>query len=258
MQPFSEKASTICEFHLYSSDLGKLGVDAVTAWPTLEESGDQNNCTLDNAKPQDAPTLAIRITYPEGSINPGNPDAPAGGYQFKVAFPNSMLAVGLSYSVYFDDDFEFQKGGKLPGLYGGTSPTGGAEGAGDEGFSARFMWRQHGDGELYGYFPACGGEEKGNKWGLSIGRGNWQFGPGKWVTLEQYIVMNDPERRDGQLYVWADGRLVISCENVQFRNNENFGVDGFYFSTFFGGNESTWASPKTQCALFRDFKIYTK
>lgn len=56
----------------------------------------------------------------------------------------------LKYSVFFPAGFEFVKGGKLPGLYGGKTGCTGGDLAIDC-FSTRLMWREAGQGELYLY-----------------------------------------------------------------------------------------------------------
>ena len=43
------------------------------------------------------------------------------------------------------------KGGKLPGMVGGSHPTGGHPA--DDGFSARLMWRRDGAAVQYVYYP---------------------------------------------------------------------------------------------------------
>lgn len=55
----------------------------------------------------------------------------------------------VSYEVAFDTDFDWVKGGKLPGLRGGNLDgcSGGNQADGDNCFSARLMWRQGGMGE---------------------------------------------------------------------------------------------------------------
>ena len=58
----------------------------------------------------------------------------------------------LFVQIMFGSGFDFVKGGKLPGLFGGgVSCSGGAES--EECFSTRFMWRRDGEGEVYGYLP---------------------------------------------------------------------------------------------------------
>ena len=91
---------------------------------------------------------AIQLLYPVGSINPAN--KPQGGVDI-YANPLPMEDahnVTLEYSVFIDKDFDFVKGGKLPGLYGGHMGCSGGDIA-NECFSTRLMWRPDGAGELY-------------------------------------------------------------------------------------------------------------
>jgi hypothetical protein len=72
---------------------------------------------------------SLQLTYPKGSINPGN--KPQGGAEF-YAEPLDLRTVTnttLQYSVYFPHDFDFVKGGKLPGLYGGHKGCSGGNAA---------------------------------------------------------------------------------------------------------------------------------
>src|SRR3546814_13585034 len=48
----------------------------------------------------------------------------------------------LHYRVRFPEDFDFNKGGKLPGLYAGEAPSGGEKVSGEDGWSIRLMWRE--------------------------------------------------------------------------------------------------------------------
>jgi hypothetical protein len=41
-----------------------------------------------------------------------------------------------------------------------------------------------------------------------------------------------------------------------YRVNSNVLVTGLMFSTFFGGHDPSWASPKTQMAFFRNFQFF--
>ena len=115
----------------------------------------------------------------------------------------------------FGSEFDFVKGGKLPGLFGGdTSCSGGAES--ERCFSTRFMWRRDGDGEVYGYLP---NEQAGGfcddpdvhcnyDYGHSLGRGSWQFVPGEWVRIAQVVTLNTPGSLDGSIVVLVNGEEV--------------------------------------------------
>lgn len=62
---------------------------------------------------------AMKAHYPKGSFNFGH--EPQGGFSFYAPGPNSVdlttaKEATFGYSVYFPEGFEFQKGGKLPGI----------------------------------------------------------------------------------------------------------------------------------------------
>ncbi|KAG2126842.1 hypothetical protein DEU56DRAFT_982875 [Suillus clintonianus] len=97
-------------------------------------------------------TAALQLVYPAYSVNPSSKFP--GGAEFNPTQLNLSDAqnVTMEYSVFFPADFDWVKGGKLPGLYGGhTGCSGGA--AAEDCFSTRLMWRQGGAGELYLYAP---------------------------------------------------------------------------------------------------------
>ena len=197
----------------------------------------------------------MRINYPKGSASRSvsrKENAPLGGSQFYADLgiaPHDSLR--LSYYLRFADDFDFVKGGKLPGLFGGDGASGGNIPDGTNGFSTRFMWRRNGDGEVYAYRPTS------KDYGTSIGRGNWQFQPGTWHHLEQEIKLNSPGQADGQIKVWLDGVQVLDIEGITFRYVDSLKIDGIFFSTFFGGGNSSWATPKDTYIDFAEFSIGT-
>jgi hypothetical protein len=68
-----------------------------------------------------APSAAWEAFYPKGSINPKN--SIPGGFGFYLSGPPEFRAglktakeVLFSYSVMFDKEWDFVKGGKLPGI----------------------------------------------------------------------------------------------------------------------------------------------
>ncbi|MGB6301622.1 MAG: polysaccharide lyase [Rivularia sp. (in: cyanobacteria)] len=195
----------------------------------------------------------LRVRYPAGSVSPSyarKTNKPIGGGQFFADLgisPTNTLR--LSYYLRFSKDFDFVKGGKLPGLFGGTQVSGGKIPDGTNGFSTRFMWRRNGDGELYAYLP------NSKKYGTSIGRGNWQFIPGKWHHLEQELILNKPGINDGRIKVWLDGKEVLDKGGLTFRTTENLKIEGIFFCTFFGGSSSSWATPKDVEVDFADFSV---
>jgi hypothetical protein len=149
--------------------------------------------------------------------------------------------------VRFQPGFEFVKGGKLPGLFGGTAGSGGEHRT--DGFSTRFMWRTGGAGEVYAYLPEQAG------YGDSLGRGSWTFSTGEWNEIGQRVELNSPGKADGSVAVTLNGTEVFRQSGLIYRSTPDLHIDGVFFSTFFGGDDSTWASPADQYADFAGFSL---
>ncbi|MEH6457329.1 MAG: polysaccharide lyase [Cocleimonas sp.] len=188
--------------------------------------------------------------------------------------------LSLEYKVMFRKGFLFNReglfGGKLPGLMGGETISGGATATGRNGWTSRLMWGQMGRGLGYLYYPdmkddaynqkACprygldhelcvikrnkyftfdeNGESKClSEW--AAGDYEFRFGTERFYKIKQQIRMNTlPDEitsvsqgnRDGELKIWLDDKLVVDCTNIRFRDVPELAIDSLIFSTFFGGN----------------------
>ncbi|GAA6003246.1 hypothetical protein JCM10207_001823 [Rhodosporidiobolus poonsookiae] len=198
---------------------GSSNVAVVTSGPPASE---WTNGDVTDSNP------ALQVAYPAGSRNPGKtPQGGVGFYSSKIDITQATN-VSFSYSVFFPTGFDFVKGGKLPGLYGGKKAcSGGAEA--DDCFSTRMMFRKNGMGELYLYAP----REKqvsslctlgplsycNSVYGMSIGRGAWTFKTGEWTDLRQDIWLNTPGQADGGFNIWINGELVLHSDTVYYRNS---------------------------------------
>ncbi|HWZ91819.1 MAG TPA: hypothetical protein VNW92_23310 [Polyangiaceae bacterium] len=210
---------------------------------------------LDNLSIQEEPgsrfSRFLRAEYPKGSSSPRGSRAAGvkeGGGQFYgtlVSGPVDHLF--LRYYVRFQPDFDFVKGGKLPGFYGGTQVSGGRIPDGTNGFSTRFMWRSAGQGEVYAYLPSS------DTFGTSLGRGDFSFTAGKWQCLEQEVNLNTPGAADGVVRAWLDGKPVYQNEHLVYRTVTSLRIEGILFSTFFGGGDSSWAPNRDLHADFAHF-----
>ncbi len=193
----------------------------------------------------------LRAEYYQGGASPSasrRVGVKEGGGQFMGTLHGGPVdRLFLRYFVRFADDFEFVKGGKLPGLYGGTRVSGGRIPDGTDGFSTRFMWRTGGMGEAYVYMPSS------KQWGSSLGRGSFMFKRGEWQCLEQELILNTPGQPNGVLRTWSDGVLAYENENLLFRTVPYLKIEGVFFSTFFGGGDPSWAPPQDTHADFARF-----
>ncbi len=223
-------------------------------YASIRDWGTEKNVLLIPALATGLGEPGLRVRYPQDSSSPSDADkadVPRGGLGFytREAELRATDRACLKYHVRFEPGFDFVRGGKLPGLYGGDAPSGGDEVTGKNGFSMRFMWREDGQGELYEYVV--------DDEGASIGRGWWTFPTGRWVSLEQEIVLNAPGKADGLARVWVDGKPVLEQRNIEYRTSEDVAIDGLMFSSFFGGTGQSWRSPRDQSVDFAAFRIYS-
>ncbi len=195
----------------------------------------------------------LRVRYYKGSASPSasrRAGVKEGGAQWLGQLPSGPAdRAFLRYYVRFAADFDFVKGGKLPGFYGGTMLSGGHIPDGTNGFSTRFMWRNEGQGEVYVYMPSS------TRFGTSLGRGSWHFKKGEWQCIEQELILNTPGALDGSVRVWLDGEPVFEQQALLFRTVPELRIEGLFFSTFFGGGDPSWAPPADTHADFSGFAI---
>ena len=172
--------------------------------------------------------------------------------------------ITLRYSTRFHTPYEFVKGGKMPGLFGGAVHCGGGADAAELGcFSTRLMWRREGEGELYLYAPytqADGfcdrdGYHCNFDYGHGVSRGSFNFHPGQWQTIEERVKLNTPGQLDGKFMLFIDGALVIDLDDVNYRQVDSIKLMGMHFNTFFGGSDSSWYPSTNQYIDFKDFAI---
>ncbi len=183
-----------------------------------------------------------------------NTFGPAGGTQWKYRFPERDQAQ-VQYLLKFASDFDFVKGGKLPGLCGAACNTGGKRPTGDDGWSARFMWRTSGRAVAYVYHAGQSGTYGDNaqlKWpdGKDV-----YFDRDQWYTIRERVTMNTPGVANGRLEVWLNNSKVLDRGDFLWRNNSSIKVNAFYVSTFFGGSGPEWAPKKDEYIWLDNFII---
>ncbi|WVF68530.1 hypothetical protein IAT40_003298 [Kwoniella sp. CBS 6097] len=204
---------------------------------------------------------ALVASYPAGTVG-----LSSAGYSFYTEGSHDGVQVdgarevSFSYSVYMNDGFQFVKGGKMPGLYGGTSLSqakscsGGRQDSRDSCFSARLMWRTNGAGEIYDYLPVPY-TNTDTGYGESIQRGAYSWATGRWTTVAMRLKLNDIGQSNGEQELYVDGQSVISLKDVTFATAEGTKIYGIMAQTFFGGHTDDWASPVDQNIWFKDWSL---
>ncbi len=198
----------------------------------------------------------VQVEYPAGSASRSaardHETNDVGAQSYWPLVDGPLEDAYLRYQVWFPDDFNFVKGGKLPGLYGGHATSGGHIPDGSDGFSTRYMWRENGAAEVYAYLPTS------SEHGTSLGRGAWSWPTGRWACIEQRVTLNAPGESNGSVQVWLDERPVLDQGGLRFRDTDRLRIDGLFFSTFFGGGDESWATPTDQIVRFGGFAISTQ
>jgi hypothetical protein len=188
----------------------------------------------------------LRVNFALGQIGPE-----AGGAGWRMPFGKHETAE-MSYTLRFSKDFDFVKGGKLPGLCGGPeNVSGGRPANGQNGFSARLMWRRDGRGEAYVYHK----NQKGDYGDSFAFPSDFRFPTDTPVKVRLAVSMNTPGKRNGALRVWIDEKLLVERSDMEWRSVNSFGVDGLYFETFHGGGDKSWAPTKPCWAEFGELRV---
>ena len=194
---------------------------------------------------------ALAVTFPAHTYGPEK-----NGAVWRLKFDESYLAVEARFDLMFKKGFGFGRGGKLPGLFGGKGNTGGDKPTGKDGFSARMMWREDGRAVQYLYYP-----DQPNRYGHQI---PWidpttgkqiKFQPGQWHTVVHQLAINTPEKNNGTLRAFFDGKVVLDIDDLRFRDTNDFAIDGFLLSTFFGGGDASWQTTAEEILFFDNFRI---
>ncbi len=168
------------------------------------------NATTPGATNSSASGPVLQVQYPAGSYRNDN----TGGAQFYAMWnsngsTSAFQSMLVTYEVAFQADFDWVKGGKLPGLRGGPDQndcSGGNQPDGTNCFSSRVMWRTNGAGEgmfvpfhagalhggfscsvwkVYAYVPRVNGTcsdsgvECNDEYGISLNRGSFVFASGQ-------------------------------------------------------------------------------
>ncbi|KZV69804.1 polysaccharide lyase family 14 protein [Peniophora sp. CONT] len=244
-----------------------LGVHKVT-------SGLTHNIVAPPLPPPSSPAgsaSAWEAVYPAGSYKPSGPIKGGFGFyvsgaqHFRAALEQGVEEVVMGYEMLFEEGFDFVKGGKLPGAFGGSGDlayrcTGGRKEDRCKCFDFRLMFRKDGAGELYAYAPltennerallAVPGSRANNDYGMSVGRGLFAFTAGVWTTVAIRVKLNTVGAENGQVELFIDGRSLFCVNGLTLREDPASRIKGMHFQTFFGGSTPDWASPREQRAWF--------
>lgn len=202
----------------------------------------------------------LQVYYPKDSFKPsGKIQGGIGFYASpKAVFPCKKIT--LSYELYFADNFDPIKGGKLPGLFiGDPGASGGNHDA--KKASCRIMWRTNLDAEAYVYMPCKQDKEYESipnsvynpEFGDSLWRGLFKFQRGKWNKVSISLSVNEQNRSNGSLTLVIN-ETTKSFNKLTWSISESV-ISGITTDTFFGGGDKSWATPDDTFIYFKNFRL---
>ncbi len=221
----------------------------------------------------------LKMRAPAGEVRSAN-----SGFSFKMGFddlngdPFEASDVYIKYKVRFLDGFDFQNGGKLPGLGsdngravgGRTTANSPYDDYDDIGWSVRGFF-DNVDGAspdssqgrlgmyVYDYDrPNSTGREVIFKNDLNgSNEADLIVSTNQWYSISIRVVDGTPGQNDGVLRAWIDGTLVFADNTIRWGEDELNPADTLLFHYFFGGsNPNTFAPDNDSLIVIDELKLF--
>ncbi|MBK1857428.1 polysaccharide lyase [Cerasicoccus arenae] len=173
---------------------------------------------------------AIRVNYVGGKM---------GSKRVVINYPLEQKVdhAILSFDVFFEDDWQFVRGGKMHGL-GPKKPITGGKRRQPNGWSSRIMFSKKGRVHNYLY-----DQNPDLTYGFGGTTAEPVFEKGKWQHVVLETQLNDAGQANGFAKTSVDGQEVLFNDGMEFRGKDGKDtlIQKFLFSTFHGGNDPSWA-----------------
>jgi len=248
MEPCTQRYSNSTAFALERGGVVLMAAD-LQSGVGGRDAGVIENVTINRIKNAPSP-LVMTVSLAKGAGSAHGSMAAKGG----VSFPwqpravQGKTAACLSYQVLLPADFESGRGGALPGIQGVDATE-----RSEDGFVARMAWRDGGSG------GATNRLTEGGVTRSSVAeREPFALPRGRWVKLEQEVVLNTPKQADGILRVWVDGKLAIDRAGMDYRAREDITLAGVAADVFYGTEEGVGSAPKDTKISLTPFEVRWK
>lgn len=233
MPPCSERYLTVTSFALERSGVPLTPADLQSSLGG-NDAGVVENVSISRLDGAPAP-LGMGVTLPKGSMRPQIAEGIKGGISFPWR-PRSIqgkAAACLSYGVLLPENFDSGWGGTLPGIQGADAANP------DDTFTARIAWRNGGYGGASARVTHAGAVQS-----TPAERDGFPLPKGRWVKLEEEVILNTPKQANGVLRVWADGKLVVERTDMTYRSKPETTVTGAAVDVFYGSEDRNTLAPK--------------
>ncbi len=254
-KPCSQRYGLKWKMDLRASDKGRYAVDVLKERHKNVLLQSVMYCSACPASQNLNKAITVDIG-PEGkvalqrNIEPGI--VPSSSFAF-TNFPEGSDRICISMDVYVPSTFVGNEAGyKLGyGIWGGNQPSGGGTSPvvqkAKKGFVVRNTWNEK-ETALYSYHLNRGGsgrwanqnEAKCDNETCCIYGDSSKAGTvtkGKWVHIEQEVVLNTMDKTDGYARLWVDGKQAGEITNMLIYEKEaKLKIKGLLINDMWGGN----------------------
>ena len=243
MQPCSERHSTSMVFPLERDGVVLTATD-IQARTGGRDAGLIENVDVIRLKRGPVP-IAMSVELPKGSAAPTSSVVPKGGLSlpWQPRTLKDKSTVCLSYQILLPSDFDFNLGGVLPGVFGGVEQS-------NDRFLVQLGWRQGG---------AIGATNHvtldGKKWKQQAEAEGYTIPRGRWVKIDQEVILNEPDLENRVLRVWLDGALAIDKADIAYRVKPDITLVGVAADVFYNGEDVSGRAPADAKVMLSPFEI---
>lgn len=140
------------------------------------------------------------------------------------------------------------------GLWGGGAArcaTGGCSGSKQDGFTMRLEIGSNLNPHIYSYHL---NRKSGDFGETSVS--SQILARGRWVTVEQELIMENPGRADGVENMYLNGTKVSTQTGLVFGRDRGWYIKGYNFSDLWGGHAIDHQSPVDQSYWYKNMRVY--
>jgi hypothetical protein len=206
-----------------------LTASDVQAVSSGADAGVMENLAVERFKDAPAPTGFV-VAIEAGSAQQNRDKVKGGGISFPWSprtLAQGAAAACLSYHVFLPADFDFGGGGTLPGLFGAGAPS---TTTSEERFDTRVLWLAGGVPQMHQLLT--GKDASFTEATTTDALGGLERG--RWLRIDQEVVLNTPGTPDGRIRLWVDGVLRGEARNAEPRTQADTVVLGVMVDAYFG------------------------
>ncbi|MGZ8409700.1 MAG: polysaccharide lyase [Hyphomicrobium sp.] len=188
-------------------------------------------------------THVLGVTLGKGTSGGYRPEQTRGGIGFTWT-PSDMgdanpKAACLSYRVFLPSNFQFSPGGTLPGLMIGAAFNPRGEPIVGDGAAVRPGWSADGRTVVNVQYATRDGWK--NPSAISA-KTAWPSG--RWINVEQEVILNEAGKKNGIIRLWLDGELAGENTALALRGDDALAMAGVIADIHYGGVLSNVAAPE--------------